>query len=155
MWLNKKILVATDFEPSSRAAADAAVEMARTFRVPLVLVHVYHLSSYFYGSVPFVPMGGDYVKAYEDAARESLEKEKARLAAKGVDVTSALRSGTAWEEILGTAQSVDAGLIVMGTHGRRGLPHALLGSVAEKVVRLSPVAVLTIRGREAPSSTAS
>jgi len=56
-----------------------------------------------------------------------------------------LNSGIAWERILETAKMVEAGLIVMGTHGRRGVPRAFLGSVAERVVRLSPVPVLTIR----------
>jgi len=152
MWLTRKILVATDFAEASRAAADVGVELARTFHVPLVLMHAYVVPSYIYTTVPFVPFG-DYMQVYEDAARESLEKERARLAGKGADVTAVLRAGVAWEDILSTAQQVDAGLILVGTHGRRGLPHALLGSVAEKVVRLSPVPVLTIHGVDASNAS--
>jgi nucleotide-binding universal stress UspA family protein len=152
MWLTKKILVATDFAEPSLAAADVGVELAQTFHVPLVLMHAYLVPSYLYIGVPFVPLG-DYVQAYEDAARESLEKERARLAGKGADVTAILRAGVAWEDILSTAQQVDAGLILVGTQGRRGLPHALLGSLTEKVVRLSPVPVLTIHGSNASSAT--
>jgi nucleotide-binding universal stress UspA family protein len=56
-----------------------------------------------------------------------------------------LRSGVPWREILSAVEDVAADLVVMGTHGRRGVSHALLGSVAEKIVRLSPVPVLTVR----------
>ena len=51
-----------------------------------------------------------------------------------------------WEEILATIEAVGADLVIMGTHGRRGVPRLLLGSVAEKIVRTSPVPVLTVRG---------
>ncbi len=152
MWLTKKILVATDFAEPSRAAADVGLELAETFHVPLVLVHAYQLPSYVYTSVPFVPVR-DYLQAYEEGAREFLEKEKSRLAGNGMDVVAILREGTPWEEVLSTAKQVDAGLVVMGTHGRHGLPRALLGSVAEKVVRLSPIPVLTIHGADASHAT--
>jgi nucleotide-binding universal stress UspA family protein len=152
MWLTKKILVATDFAESSRSAADAGLELARTLRLPLVLVHAYHVPASVYRGTPFTPVE-DYVKAYEEGARESLEKEKSRLVGKGADVTAILRAGIPWEQILATAQQIDAGLIVTGTHGRRGLPRALLGSVAEKVVRLSQVPVLTIHAGEAVQTT--
>jgi nucleotide-binding universal stress UspA family protein len=145
MWLTKKILVATDFAEASRAAADVGVELAQTFRVPLVLVHAYDVPMQVYTGVPLVPVA-EYAKAYEEAARESLDKERQRLVAAGADVNAVLRSGVAWEEVLSTAKQLDVGLIVTGTHGRHGLPRALLGSVAEKVVRLSPVPVLTIHG---------
>jgi nucleotide-binding universal stress UspA family protein len=147
MFSNKKVLVATDFAESSRAAADVGLELARTFHVPLVLVHSYLVPTYVYTGVPFIPVK-DYLQSYEEAARELLEKERARLEGKGVEVTAVLRNGVAWEEILSTAQRSEAGLIVVGTHGRRGLPRALLGSVAEKVVRMSTVPVLTIHGAE-------
>jgi nucleotide-binding universal stress UspA family protein len=145
MWLSKQILVATDFAEPSRAAADAGVELAKTFRVPLVLMHVYDVPMQVYTGLPLLPVA-DYAKAYEEAARESLDKERLRLAAAGADANAVLRSGVAWEEILSTAKQLDVGLIVTGTHGRHGLPRAVLGSVAEKVVRLSPVPVLTIHG---------
>jgi len=145
MWLTKKILVATDFAESSRAAADAALELARTFHVPLVVVHACQVPMQIYTGVPVVPVA-EYARAFEDAAREALDNEKARLGASGVEVSAVLRLGVPWKEILSTAQELGIGLVVTGTHGRHGLPRALLGSVAEKVVRLSPVPVLTIHG---------
>jgi nucleotide-binding universal stress UspA family protein len=146
MWLTKKILVATDFGESSQAAADVGLELAQKFHVPLVLVHTYLVPVGVYSGVPMAPTE-DYALLYEKAARESLEKERVRLARSGTEVIAVLRPGLAWEEILATAKDLDAGLIVTGTHGRRGLPRAILGSVAEKVVRLSPVPVLTVHER--------
>jgi nucleotide-binding universal stress UspA family protein len=57
------------------------------------------------------------------------------------------KRGAAWRQILLASEETGADLVVMGTHGRQGLSHALIGSVAEKVVRLSPVPVLTVRER--------
>ena len=152
MWLTKKILVPTEFAESSRAAADVGLELARQFHVPLVLLHTYLAPAAVYYSLPMVP-SKDYAIAYEKAARESLEQERARLATSGTEIIAILRPGAAWEEILAAAQELDAGLIVMGTHGRRGLPRALLGSVAEKVVRLSPIPVMTVHGTPAPQES--
>jgi universal stress protein A len=60
-----------------------------------------------------------------------------------------LRSGAPWQQTLEVAREIGADLIVMGTHGRSGLAHAFLGSVAEKVVRMSPIPVLTLRAEDA------
>ena len=143
MWLTKKIVIATDFGEPSHAAADIGLELAVTFRVPIVLVHAYMVPGMLYRALPAAPII-EYAKIYEEAARESLAHEEARLAGKGPEINAVLRSGVAWEQILSVAQQVDAGLIVVGTHGRRGLPRALMGSVAEKVVRTSPIPVLTV-----------
>jgi nucleotide-binding universal stress UspA family protein len=152
MWVTKKILVATDFGEPSRAAAEIGLQLAQQFLVPLVLVHAYMVPGAVYLALPTMP-AADYPRMYEEAARESLEKEGARLAGRGAEVITVLRAGGAWEEILATAKEVDADLIVVGTHGRRGVPRALMGSVAEKVVRLSPVPVLTIHaGPETPET---
>jgi nucleotide-binding universal stress UspA family protein len=155
MWLTRKIVVAIDFGEPSEAAADLALELAQRFHVPVVLVH-----SYLAPVVPYTPIAVvptvDHVRALEWTARDALEKEAARLFGKGVEVTTELRTGFALDEILAAAKDLDAGLIVMGTHGRRGLPRALLGSVAEKVVRLSPVPVLTVHaGSPDPEATVS
>lgn len=147
MWPTKRILVATDFGESSQAAADIGLELAQKFHVPLVLVHASLVPDItVYSGVPMAPTQ-DYARLLEKVARESLEKERARLAAGGAEVASELRPGVAWEEILSAAQQLDADLIIVGTHGRRGLPRAILGSIAEKVVRLSPIPVLTVHAR--------
>jgi len=153
MWLSKNILVATDFGEPSQAAADVGLELAEKFRVPIVLVHAYLVHGILDTSVPILPTV-DYARMYEDAGAESLGKEAARLAGKGAEVITVLRSGVAWEEILLTAQKMDVDLVIVGTRGHRGLPRAILGSVAEKVVRLSPVPVLTIHAVHAASEAA-
>jgi nucleotide-binding universal stress UspA family protein len=144
MWLEKKILVPTDFSDPARAAAKTALELAQAFHVPLVLMHVYGVPGQAYAGVDLV-LTADFVRSVESAARAALNEEAALLANKGVDISTVLSVGAAWEQILEAAKQVDAGLVVMGTHGRRGLPRALLGSVAERVVRLSRIPVLTVR----------
>jgi nucleotide-binding universal stress UspA family protein len=153
MWLTKKILVPTDLAETSRAACDAGLELARRLRVPLALLHVYPVPSTIYSGDPIAP-GADYVQLLQDSAQSALNNEGARLQGKGVDVTTILRMGTPWEQILDVVDKLDIGLIVMGTHGRRGLSHALLGSVAEKVVRFSRVPVLTVHGEQVTATEA-
>jgi nucleotide-binding universal stress UspA family protein len=145
MWLDKKILVATDFSESALTAADAALALALQFSQPLVLTHVYGIPGTKYAGVD-LDLTADFMRSVESAARAALHREAARLSGHGVTISVVLNPGVAWERILETAKMVDAGLIVVGTHGRRAVPRAVLGSVAERVVRLSRVPVLTIRG---------
>jgi nucleotide-binding universal stress UspA family protein len=147
MWLTKTILVPTDFSASSKEAANVAVELAQRFQVPLTLLHVVSVPAALYTGQFIVPVG-DLVTPLEEAGRSLLAEEAARVKRNGIQVTSVLRTGNPWEDILATQQALDAGLIVMGTHGRRGLPRAILGSVAEKVVRLSRAPVLTLHADE-------
>ena len=147
MWLTKRILVPCDFADLSRKAGDMGLEIAQSSRVPLVLLHVFQIPTAIYTGMAPMPVP-DYTELVEKAAQSALRDEAARLQGKGVEVLTLFKVGVAWEEIIGAAQRLDVGLIVMGTHGRRGLPRAIMGSVAEKVVRLSPVPVLTIHGSE-------
>jgi nucleotide-binding universal stress UspA family protein len=154
MWLTKKILVPVDFSAPSRRACEVGVELAETFRVPLALMHVIPVTSVSYSGVPYVP-APEYTKFVEDSARSALRDEAARLQGKGLAIETHLKIGVAWEEIIEAVKRLDVGLIVIGTHGRRGLPRAILGSVAEKVVRLSPVPVLTVHGADADAAETS
>jgi nucleotide-binding universal stress UspA family protein len=147
MWLTKKILVPVDFSGSSRKACEIGLELAEIFRVPLTLMHVVPVTSVSYWNTPYIP-APEYTHFIEESARTALRGEAARLETKGLAIETLLKEGVAWEEIIETANRLDVGLIVIGTHGRRGLPRAILGSVAEKVVRLSPVPVLTVRGAD-------
>lgn len=81
-----------------------------------------------------------------DAARAGLDAAAKRLEGQGVKVESILREGVPWEEIEHVADEIDADVIVIGTHGRRGIARALLGSVAENVIRTTERPVLTIHG---------
>jgi nucleotide-binding universal stress UspA family protein len=84
------------------------------------------------------------IDSIEAAAKDALGRAHARLKEKHPNADAVLAAGVAWDRIIEAARERDVDMIVMGTHGRRGVPRWFLGSVAEKVVRLSPVPVLTV-----------
>jgi len=140
-----RILVPTDFGDAAARALDMAVELSKQQGGSLLLFHAYDIPVPLgaYQVIPALPPG--YLETFRDAADRHLGEAVAELqkrvpAAKGV-----LACGQVWHEILEAAKREQATVIVMGTHGRTGLRHAFLGSVAEKVVRLSPIPVLTVR----------
>lgn len=140
----KHILVATDFSACSKRALDLGVELAEQFGAELTLVHTWEIPNLGYGAALYFP--GDMLTPIEQAAQTELNTATKALQDRLPRAKSVLRAGIAWDEIIAAAASGHADLIVLGTHGRRGVSRALLGSVAERVVRLSPVAVLTVRG---------
>jgi nucleotide-binding universal stress UspA family protein len=141
------ILVATDFTESAQCALDLAVEMCRKFAADLTLVHCWEAPSYSYGGGLYVPV--DLITPIEKGASRALEEALTELKKRIPGAKSVLRTGSAWEEILVAAAAIQADLIVVGTHGRRGLNRALLGSVAEKVVRMAEMPVLTVHAPHA------
>jgi nucleotide-binding universal stress UspA family protein len=140
----KHIVVATDFSDCSQRALDLALEIAAKFESKLTLVHSWEAPSYAYASGVFVMT--DLIAPIEQAAASLLDIATTELKTRMPTAESMIRCGVAWEEILAAASLVHADLIVLGTHGRRGLHRALLGSVAEKVVRLATVPVLAAHG---------
>jgi nucleotide-binding universal stress UspA family protein len=140
----KHVLVATDLSDASTPAIDLAVSIARQGGAALTLVHACELPVFPEGLPPV-----DYVTPLTTAAGRRLDELLAGLRDRCPDAKRVLKVGAPWEEILAAAAEVGADLVVVGTHGRRGLVHAMLGSVAERVVRLSPIPVLTVRGRPA------
>lgn len=141
MALFEKILVPTDFGPPSMRAIAMAVELAKLNGASLALVHVWELPSAVYGmSLP--PGIAVHLEAEARAQLASVVED----AEEHVPVVEAhVECGTPWREILRTIEPAKPALVVMGTQGRRGLGHAVLGSVAEKLVRVSPVPVLIVR----------
>lgn len=136
------LLVAVDFEEASRRAIALAKDLAAPLGAELVLVHVYTLPVYTYpGLEPSILPGfhGEVTRA----AGRALEALAADV---GIGNTM-LREGDPVTEILAAARAKGAAMIVMGTHGRRGFAHALLGSVAEKIIRQSEIPVLTVRAQ--------
>lgn len=135
----RHILVPTDFgEPAERAIA-LAIELARPLSAKITLLHVYEIP----GAASYE---GVYLAldAYERDARAKLDERFRALVEEHADSEAALEQGPAWERILAVAKERGCDLIVMGTHGRSGLERLLIGSVAERVVRASPVPVLTL-----------
>jgi nucleotide-binding universal stress UspA family protein len=138
------ILIPTDFGEPARQATDLAVGLAKTFESKLTLVHGFEFPSYAYMGIDTATV--DYLTPIEDAARRQLDDELERLVKRWPRSSALFMKGPAWQQVLRACDDVHPDLIVMGTHGRRGIAHALLGSVAEKIVRLAPVPVLIARG---------
>jgi nucleotide-binding universal stress UspA family protein len=138
------IVVGVDAQGGSTTAVDAAIELAKRFGAALTLVHAYEPPAYAYPGAPFVPTG-DFAPWIADAAKQVLDRELAAVRARFPEVKGELRCGPAWQEILDVVEKRGADLVVVGTHGRRGVARALIGSVAEKVVRLSLVPVWVVR----------
>jgi len=137
----KKLLVAVDFSEASRKALQAGAAMAADTGVPLVLLHVVSPPRAHAEGAMF-PVGDTPAGAEAELAawKRDAEATGARL------VTTRIVAGTPWHEIvevLRADRSFD--LAIVGTHGRTGLTHVLLGSVAERVVRFAPCPVLVVR----------
>jgi nucleotide-binding universal stress UspA family protein len=140
----ERVLVATDGEESASAAADHAIAIAEAFDATLHAVNAVDLTE----AGGLFDAGGlpkEFVDRLDAEGGEATEAIAARARAAGVSVESAVRHGSPSEVILDYAAEADVDLIAMGTHGRTGLDHVLVGSVAERVVRLSDVPVLTVR----------
>ncbi|MFA1611513.1 universal stress protein [Halobellus rubicundus] len=136
------ILVPTDGSDQANAALDHAVGLARDHGATLHLLYVADSNR---DSV--TTLGGEVVDALEQEGERILADATERLT-DTVDLVDAVETGDPVETILDYADAVDADVIVMGTHGRRGLDRYLLGSTTERVVRRSPVPVLTIRSED-------
>jgi universal stress protein A len=139
----RKLLCPVDFSPASRVALLEAVDLARRNEAKLTIAHVMTPVPV---SVPEPLLDTTYVaRMYEDIDRE-LGAWRTEAESMGVRVVEARRlEGTPWDAITETARTGGHDVIVMSTHGRTGLEHALIGSVAEKVVRHAPCSVLVVR----------
>lgn len=100
------------------------------------------------------PQAGSFAKRVEDAAEERVETVTAELEAAGIDVVGTVLRGEPLEVITNAIDDVGADIVVMPSHTRRGLQRVLLGSVTEKVVRVSPVPVVTVPIRESDDGDA-
>jgi len=142
----RHIVCPTDFSPAAAHAVEYAAEMARAFGAELLLLHVIPAMNYPLRSFGMAwPLPNLHEELRVHAAAE-LEKVKNGIGS-GVSVRTELRDGDAHAQVLACAKANHADLIVMGTQGHTGLKHALLGSTAERVLRLAECPVLTVRGR--------
>jgi nucleotide-binding universal stress UspA family protein len=140
----KRIVVATDFSELSGEAIETAVAFAHESGATLDLVHVASELSY---AIPppmdVMSLPLDMASVLRDASKRMAQEEE-RVRSQGVACESSVLVGRADTEIVDHADRTHSDLIVLGTHGRHGLPHALLGSVAEKVVQHAHCPVLTV-----------
>jgi nucleotide-binding universal stress UspA family protein len=144
----QKILVPTDFSKHSAEAVRAAVDLSRRYEASITLAYVFEPVTY---ALPegHVMQAPPQIAEMHSVFEQRLRQAAADAAAAGaVTIDSKLLTGPVAAEITDYAERGAYDLIVMGTHGRTGLRHLVLGSVAEKVVRTAPCAVLTVRVRE-------
>lgn len=147
----KKLLVPIDFTDTSDRALDYAIELAQKVGAEIVVMHAYELPIYGFPDGAMIATA-DVATKISAAAQAALDQAVSSRSGRGVQLSSVLRDGVPWEEVATIAEEVDADIIVIGTHGRRGLSRVLLGSVAENVIRTSTRPVLTIHAA-APDKT--
>ncbi len=138
----RHILAPHDFSEVAEYALKHALFLAEKLSARVTLLHVYDDSPYGY---PDARMTRDeFETAVKESAARSLDAIEARVRRLNIDVDASLRRGRPWEQIVTVAAEARADLIVIGTHGRRGVARALIGSVAEKVLRMATCPVLAV-----------
>ena len=149
----KKILVPTDFSEPTREVMEYALLLARSFQAKLLLLHVHQVVpiteavTWLEMGVPPVPEPGLW-----EQLKEAAQKQMARLCEiyrdAGVELEGRVIEGVPFVEIIRETEREKADLIVMGSHGRTGVRHLLMGSVAEKVSRKAACPVLVIKPKD-------
>ena len=143
----RRILVAVDGSPTSMKGLREAIRLAKDGRAQLLLLHVVN-EFYAFATLDGFAPGVDLVPTLREGGRRILAKAKAATDQAGIRAKTLMREtlgGPAADTIVRDARKQRADLIVLGTHGRRGLRRLVLGSDAEAVVRTSPVPVLLVR----------
>ncbi|RMH04328.1 MAG: universal stress protein [Planctomycetota bacterium] len=157
----KRVLLATDFSDDARSAYRWAAELARQAGGTVVLVHVFEddmvaAAPSLSGYLPAEALDlGRYREEFRRGAEAALAAAREELEALGVPVESHLREGgKPWKVLVAAAEELGCGVIVLGTHGRGGLAHLLIGSTAERVVRSARCPVLTVHSGDPPPAAA-
>jgi nucleotide-binding universal stress UspA family protein len=141
----KKILCPVDFSDASRSALQVASELARRFDGEVTVFHAYPLPGYTLPEGTVLPASG-MLQEMAEQTDALLARWKAEAVADGAPrVSTGKAVGEPASEIVAAAEDGKFDAIVVGTHGRTGLAHVLLGSVAERVVRRAPMPVVTVR----------
>jgi universal stress protein A len=141
----KKILFCTDFSENSGPAWDLARDYAGAFGSQLLVLHVIDYKS-FPGYVDWVEKLREILDDIKGAANERLQIMVKECAGMVKDVKSFCRTGSTPGEIIALAQQESADLIVLGTHGRTGVKHLVMGSVARSVLKMAHRPVLIVEG---------
>jgi nucleotide-binding universal stress UspA family protein len=147
------ILVPIDFSTYAEQALDTAIALAQKLQARMTLLHVIQPPLVVGVDMPVWPSAA-FVEELEAEITHDMEAYLARVTAAGLAGEMLVVHGTPLYEILETAKARQVDLIVMGTHGRTGLSHVLLGSVAERMVRSAPCTVLVAR-QPAPGAVSS
>jgi len=147
----KQILVPIDFSAHSTAAFEVAVEIAKAFDSKIHLLHCYQIQPG--GISPYgIAIPSSYFAEIRSAASQQLAEWQEKHVPVGIAVDASTMSDTPSEAIIAAAKKIGADLIVMGTRGLSGFKHVILGSVAERTVRLAPCPVMTVHASNAGSA---
>jgi nucleotide-binding universal stress UspA family protein len=140
----KKILSPVDFSETSEHALRYSIDLASRLGSEVEVLHVYQLPTYALpdGAILARP---DFVASLTDELQKQLDELLRRYSGHGVELKGRIVEGMPYAEVNRIAEEEGADMVVMGTHGRTGVKHLLLGSVAERVVRTSKIPVLTVR----------
>lgn len=139
----KSVLCPTDFSPQSQTATQTALEFARRFNAKLMLLYIIEDPVIYLPMMESFPLPSQ--EQMETYAEERLENWVPTSDRGDLQIQHFWVHGNPTDEIVKFAAKSKADIIVMGTHGRSGVPHLLLGSVAENVCRHAPCPVLTCR----------
>jgi universal stress protein A len=140
-----KILVPVDFSSHSSEAVRFAADMSNRYNASLELLHVFHVTTYALPEGYIVPSHAQVQQALKELESQLEAAKNAATEAGAGTVRTTLVQGGVTTEILRFAKENECDLIVMGTHGRTGMKHLLMGSVAEQIVRVANCPVLTLR----------
>lgn len=147
----QRILVPIDGSTTSNHGLDEAIKLAKLTGACLRLIHVVDVLTFATGFEPYAVYAGDVIPRMKEVGGQILEQGRARVAASGVKVDTLLFDNLMTrvsEAIIEQAKAWGADLIVIGTHGRRGVGRFVLGSDAEQIARMAPVPVLLVRAPE-------
>ena len=138
----KKILFATDFSRWAKRAEDYACSLASSWKASLTVLSV---AEFLPGLNPDYPVNQQYLADLLKQASVQLSDLKVRAERRGIAVTTRVATGIPSEEAITVAGAEDSDLLIVGTRGKTGLAHVLLGSTAERIIRGAPCPVLTVR----------
>ena len=140
----KRILVATDFSPASGQAIEEGIALARALGAELTVLHAWFAPMWAMPDGGMVAPDGETVAQLSRWSKEELDRVRVRCVAAGVAVQTRNVEGPPADAIARVADEEHFDLVVVGTHGRTGMRHFLLGSVAEHVIRTCKVPVMTV-----------
>jgi nucleotide-binding universal stress UspA family protein len=149
----KRILVPIDGNTTSTQGLDEAIKLAGLTGASLRLVHVVDLLTFATGFETHAGYTNDVIPEMKEAGSQILNEGEARVRARGIQVDSVLCDNLAArvsDNVIEQAKAWNADLIVLSTHGRRGVGRWLVGSDAEQTLRIAPVPVLLVKAPEVP-----
>ena len=148
----RRILVPVDGSPTANRGLTEAIALAKLTGARLRLINVVDIYSFAMESNAFAGYSGDLTPLMREGGQKILATARAQAEAAGVSADTALREGFAArvsDLVIDEAKAWSAELVVIGTHGRRGVGRLLLGSDAEQILRMAPVPVLLVRSEDA------